>query len=513
MSARIGKRLGIGTLLLLAACSTIRDAGRTAEKPASEPSLERAALAAAAAAEPAAGAETLLAGSTSPTDCRRLLSAVLAGEGGAMLPVVLLGGDDAVRLDLPGLKPTAEDTPAPCLLLVDRVVAEGGTVVETARETIASRRRTGSQRRVNPAYTRLERELAAARREQRRSRSTRSILATGDPSLDLLGMVAETLLAGGRALFGGEDRVAELERQLAETEPFIDAPIYRRYRYRLLRYAGRRTGAVRVALLDAGRRRGWTTRVSLEETRRFALAEGRDPEDDTPLPEDVGELAERADLEAWREGPPKAPASVLLRHLEVAMRAPARSLTRQELLAAWRAAAPIIANADPSAAASRPASTPRESESVVVLRRGEAAAGLGFYVTPEMILTLERFLGKSVLVPVEVAPELVTYGIVEARDAESGLVLVWVPKSGPPLALAEGPVAGGAPWLPKVASGKALRAGAPLVKDGRVVGLLREDGGASAIPARTLRRFLERFRDEGRRTAASRQPPAAASRG
>ncbi len=488
---------GIGTLMLLAACVPATGpeqeaaGARTADRPVAARAAALAAVAPAAGPQPEV--ETRL-----PTDCRRLVAAVLAGEAGARLPVLALDAADPLRLDLPGLYPIGTGSPGRCLLLVDRIVAEGGTVTEIGRETVEGRRRIGTRRRLNPEYRRLERELAAARREARRGRGTDTVLATGDPSLDLLGMVAETLLAGGRALFGG-DRVAELEDRLAATPPFVETPVHRRYRYELRRFLGERRGRVRIALLDRARDRGWTTEVRLAERRNFAILRGRDPEDDTPLPADAGEPVDARTLEAWRDAPPAAPARVLLRHLAAALRAPALPLTRERLLAAWRETTPAGGGGE-----AEPAPPPR-SPSVVVLRRDGEAAGLGFYVAPEMIVTLARFLGESILVPVEAAPGLVTYGVVEARDPESGLVLVWLPRRGIPLALAAETGDGGAvPLLPAVATATALRAGAPLTRERRVVGVAGEDPFAAPISLATLRGFLDRLKSGGLPTTASR---------
>ncbi len=478
-------------LLLLAACggatlSPVGGGGPTAA--ATTPEVVLAAVA------PAAGPQPSIEKSPPPRDCRRLLAAVRAGEAGAVLPVVLVDPDDPVRLDLPGLRRGAGEPGAPCLLLVDRLRAAGGSLRELGRERLEGRRPVGSRRVANPEYTRLERELAAVKRGEGRDRRTDRILATGDPALDLVGMVAETLIAGGRALFGG-DRAAELEDALAATPPYIERPVYRRYRYELVRLAGERRGIARAALLDRRRGRGWTTEIRLEERRRFALARDRDPEDDVPLPPGVGELAEPAALEAWRTGPPAVPASVLLDHLAAAIDGPGQPMTPEALLAAWRE---TPADAAPAASAAA-----RESPSVVVLRRGEEAVGLGFYVTPEMILTFERFLGRSVLVPVEASPGLLTYGVVEARDPERGLVLVWLPRSGPPLPLAEREAETGTPLLP-VGAGGVLRAGAPLVVDGAVVGVASGEDVAATVPLTALRAFLDGSATAAPRTAASR---------
>ena len=489
----VAMRGGFATtgLFLLAACggaglSPVAGGGPTAAATAPEAML--------AAVAPAAGSQPSIEKSPPPRDCRHLLAAVRAGEDGAVLPVVLVDPGDPVRLDLPGLRRAASEPGTPCLLLVDRLRVAGGSLRELGRERREGRRPVGSRRVANPEYTRLERELAAVKRGEGQDRRTERILATGDPTLDLVGMVAETLIAGGRALFGA-GRASELEDALAATPPYLERPVYRRYRYELVRLAGERRASARVALLDRERGRGWATELPVSERRRFALARDRDPEDDTPLPPGIGELVEPAALEAWRREPPAVPASVLLDRLALAVEGPDQPMTPEALLTAWRETP-----ADPAPAAS---TAPRESPSVVVLRRGEEAVGFGFYVTPETILTLDRFLGRSVLVPVEASPGLVTYGVVEARDPERGLVLVWLPRSGPPLPLAEREAETGTPLLP-VGGGELLRPGAPLVADGAVVGIASAEDVAATVPVTALRAFLDRATTEGARTAASR---------
>ncbi len=485
---------GIGVLVLLAAC--------TAATPPAEDGTRRTAgtvsgedLRAAAAVAPAAGPPTT-AETVPVTDCRELPAALLEGREGIVLPVVPLDAATPLRLDLPGLERVAAAPAGRCLLLVDRVVAGGGELVETGRETVESRRRVGSRRQLNPEYERIERELAEARAEARRRRPAERILSTGDPALDLVGLVAETVLAGGRILFGG-DRVAELEAKLAETPPFVEVPVVHRYRYELRRFAGRRSGSVRAALLDPRRGGGWTVRVALEERREFAVVRGRDPGDDTPLPPGIGEPVDPETLEAWRQAPPMVPASVLLRHLRTVVAAPPQPFTRERLLAAWGEAPPATV-----AVTSEP---PQHSPSVVLVRRGGETVGLGFYVTPETIVTRAGFLGESILVPVEAAPGLVTYGVVEARDPESDLALVWLPRSGPPLKLAADGTGGeGVPWLPVAAGSSGPRGGAPLMAGREVVGIAGDTTLDPPVPLVTLRAFLDRLKTGDRRASASR---------
>ena len=79
-------------------------------------------------------------------------------------------------------------------------------------------------------------------------------------------------------------------------------------------------------------------------------------------------------------------------------------------------------------------------------------------------MTLARVLGGSSLVRVETADGFVTWGVVERQPPASELLLLHVPRPGRPLPTAN-------PASATTPSGPLPAAGAPLLVDGRVVGV------------------------------------------
>lgn len=243
--------------------------------------------------------------------------------------------------------------------------------------------------------------------------------------------------------------------------------------------------------------------MDLAERKSFLLLPAGAPAD-VRLPEEpeVVFVRDRAPIERWRRTPPEASLATLAATLAETVRGEGEQLSVAELESLWlpEGRATRWAADGPDLAALEPAAAPPTvgySASVAVVRDGGRPAALGFQVGPEHLLTLAHTLPRTTLVPVEMAPGLVTYGLVESRDEASDLALLWVPRRGEPLPLATGPDADGPVRrlrpLVEVADGLA---GAPLVGGAGVVGLVRSAGKpADVVDVRELRRFLLRARE------------------
>ncbi len=160
------------------------------------------------------------------------------------------------------------DLPAPdagrgsrCLVVVDDIRLGQAELEAIGMQELEGRRRSGTRLRPNPRHRELERRLAALKKGTRRS--VPRVMRTGDASLDLIGLFAGAVLSGLSAFGRGSAEVRALEKELADTPERIEEPVFDRYRYRVIRYRGLRTGRVRVALLDTEKGFGWTGTVRL----------------------------------------------------------------------------------------------------------------------------------------------------------------------------------------------------------------------------------------------------------
>jgi hypothetical protein len=388
---------------------------------------------------------------------------------------------------------------ADCLLLVDRLRDEDVRVRPLGRMTVAAVRVTGMRRRTNPAWLELERELAEAKRAAR-DKAPR-ILRTGEPTVDLFGLMASAVLATIDSLSGPEARIAELEQRLRETPQTLDEEVTTTVPLLVERYRVDKTATLPLVLFEPATGRAWRAAHELHETRTFALLPA-DAASDLRLPQqdDLIFVSDRAAIEAFAQEPPRARIAELLPALAVALEREAEHTSLAALEAAAQAGGGggdhIRAEA---LAAIEPAADPSVtlSPSVVVVRDADGRPGaFGVYIGPEHILTLARTLPPTTLVPVEAAPGLVTYGLVESRDDAGDLALIWVPRQGTPLPLAHtfGQGATAQRLHPAIAVEDELP-GAPLATTEGLVALTRGRGDERPVMARELRRFLLRARE------------------
>lgn len=392
----------------------------------------------------------------------------------------------------------------PCLVVVGKAEALAANPDRVLhRRTIHSSYQTGTKRRRNPEREALEKALAAARREAGRDSN---VIATGDPLVDLIGAVAGSVINGFDAVMAGRE-LAALEADLDRTPAFIEDPILTPYRYERSDVEAVRRFAVPVTLHDRAADATWRTVVTLTEEQRFAIVDGRHARDAEAVPADTAPRLTSTELALWRRTPPPLDTRALLIHLLAATQSdgpPVASLhdaivpPATDRTAAREAGAASATPFDhPAAAAGRdlpgssarpePAAGPVTMEPLLddLVRVGEAGLA-GFYVGPEHVLAPIVALGRSSLVAVRYPDGMQAYGLVELRDSDLGVALVYLPRPARALPLAAGerqPPPTGEP-------------GVPWGTDGHVFGVFVEDtsnGGRQWIESTRLARLIARL--------------------
>ena len=162
-------------------------------------------------------------------------------------------------------------------------------------ERIRSTYRAGSAGRANPEYQRLQREL-----RELESGSAPAILATGDPGLDLIGLVAGGILGGAAAIVDGR-HASDLRRRLASTPPRIGDVVWEPYSFEVTTLEASRRGPLRARLLDRGAGTVWSVEETIQETGRFRVAAGRRARDRGLLEGGGDGLRDAEDVTAWEQ--------------------------------------------------------------------------------------------------------------------------------------------------------------------------------------------------------------------
>jgi len=280
-------------------------AGCAAPAPAPPPLQATAATVAPAAPAPpepwptGPGCRAILAGVAGlPAGARRRLPpetaplALQVLDGGRPLPAV--AASEAVRPDLP--VPLDVGGAAPCLLLVERPLsARAEPRRRLAHEVVRSSYRRGSRSAANPEHAQLRRAVRELEDGDRAD-----ILATGDPGLDLIGLLAGGVLDGidrfrrGRAAEQARDALAAMPARLEE-------PVWEPYSYEVTRIEATREGWLRAALVDRRADRAWVVERAVRETRRFDVATGRSAKDRALLEGPDDAVATAADVAVWEQ--------------------------------------------------------------------------------------------------------------------------------------------------------------------------------------------------------------------
>jgi Trypsin-like peptidase domain len=137
----------------------------------------------------------------------------------------------------------------------------------------------------------------------------------------------------------------------------------------------------------------------------------------------------------------------------------------------------------------RPFEAPREPQapSVVVIRAGKAA-GNGFYVREDLVLTTYQLVRAISVADITTADGATVPALVAAVDPTRDLALLQMPRPGPPAALYEGSM------LPPVRPLDASEPGLPVLVDGQVVGMTTGAVGApgqEVVSIDAIRAFLD----------------------
>ena len=132
-----------------------------------------------------------------------------------------------------------------------------------AQRVVRSTYRRGSQRTTNPEYQALRR---TTRELEDEDAAGDTILATGDPGLDLIGLAAGSIL-GGIDLFRRGQAERQAEEALAATPPTVENVAWEPYTYEATTVEAARAGRLRVALVDRGQHRSWHDRAERRARR------------------------------------------------------------------------------------------------------------------------------------------------------------------------------------------------------------------------------------------------------
>ena len=393
----------------------------------------------------------------------------------------------------------------------------------------------------NPDYDAAHLKLSQAKAQ---AKGKQKIIRTNDPLLDLIGSAVGGAIAtfDARSRRAALDEAAA---ELAATPRSRDKPVYRPYSFERVVVRAQKQALVPVALLDAQGRSLAATELRQSERREFFLLRGLDPRD-RDYEQHRATSMTRADLARWSRTPPALrlssvalaltegtgatdpaplapdaePADATLDPwpdedvladqtpgdpwLEDAFAAKAETAygpddDRADDRGAQEAhALPIVAQAPPagergyevgdllpglaSERTARPAPALGLHPSVVAIRAG-SAAGYGFYVRKDMVLTTRGLVGSISVVDVTTADGATVPALVAAVDPARDLALLQVPRPGPAVILDDGPAS--AARLPDAGRGP----GHPLFEGDRVIGMTSAAGqGVIAIDA--IRGFL-----------------------
>lgn len=343
------------------------------------------------------------------TDCRALLAAITAlpeesrqrldptvapvavtvvDQGQPLLPADAAG---ALTMDLP--VSLAGGREPPCLLLVERTPTSRTAPRQPLAHTIVqSTYRRGNQRIANPKHAELRRTIRALDEQDD------DIIATGDPTIDLIGIVAGGILNGVGSIWRSRAE-AEARAELAATPASLAETVWEPYTYQVTTLEAERTGVLRAALVDRRLGHSWPLEQTVRERHRFNVATGRVPKDRGLLEGRAAELVTSADVTVWEQGGLQPSISWLAAAL-AATEAAGAEVDGAAVTAAWaaspmRPAAPTMTQADVEPVDELKALSPRPAAQAGVelvtsadgIRRYrvvEPAAGVGSTSSPVM---------------------------------------------------------------------------------------------------------------------------------
>ena len=196
--------------------------------------------------------------------------AVTVLDGGAVLPADAALA--ALQWDLPVATDGRDD--APCLVLVDRTATARAAARQLlAHDVVRSTYRRGSRSIANPEHAELRRSLRELDDED-----GVEVLATGDPGLDLIGLLAGGVLDGiDRFQRGSAEK--QTRAALAATPASLEQVVWEPYTYEVTTVEAARSGILRAALVDRRLGLAWPVERPMRETHRFGVAAGQNVKD------------------------------------------------------------------------------------------------------------------------------------------------------------------------------------------------------------------------------------------
>ncbi|MEM7022069.1 MAG: hypothetical protein AAF637_05685 [Pseudomonadota bacterium] len=427
-----------------------------------------------------------------------------------------------VEVDLPL---EAEGREVPCLIRIGppRDLAAAHRTIDV--EDVRSAYQSGSRKQRNADYDALQ---AKHREAKANAKGKYDIVETGDPLLDLVGTTVGGLIKGidGRIRRQNVDQAAAA---LAATPRSLDQAVYRPYSFERFVVRAQKQAVVPVTLLDQQRRQLRATELRQSERREFFVLRGLDPRDRNYEQHRSSSMT-RADFARWSRTPPALHLSSVAQALtevaadrpQVAEIAPAAGPadpaieSDAEVLFAdvpdddhgtaqgpapleldpWRGEAATSGGArvdgfdlaglappvTTDAVARAPEADPLHGSIVTV--RGSRTAGQGFYVRDNVVLTTYQLVGATSVVDVTTADGVMVAALVAAVGPAEDLALVHMPRRGTALPLHQG-------QAPRVGPiGPASQPGRPVLLDGKVVGMVADQGGRT-VPLARIRAFLD----------------------
>lgn len=242
------------------------------------------------------------------TDCRALATAVTslpaadrARLGSEAAPLAIAVRDGSIPLAsaaavAPDLPLPIDDGTARCVVVVERAAsARAAPRRPVAHEIVRSTYRAGGAGRANPEYRRLQRELGRLE-----SPDGIDLVATGDPGVDLIGLIAGSVLQGIGAALDGQAASAARGR-LAATPPTLAAAVWEPYAFEVTTIEATRSGHLQARLFDRATAEAWTLEEPVVERRLFRVASGRRSRDRGLLEGGGSDLVATADISVWEQ--------------------------------------------------------------------------------------------------------------------------------------------------------------------------------------------------------------------
>ena len=322
------------------------------------------------------------------------------------------------------------------------------------REQVRSEYRSGSRMEKNPAYDVAQARLRQAERAAKPAKS--SIIKVGDPLIDLVGTLVGGALTGIGQWGVGDELEAAID-QLTATPRSIEQPTFRTYQFERSRVRAFREATVPIILTDRELAVSWRTRLRRRETREFSLLAGLDRQDRAYDDHRRTGITEQ-ELRRWQAEIPIPPLDDIVASLLDGMSV-AQTVDRVVVGARDDGVLPEDVGIDAAALPSTTGSDNRRPDrndraatgagissddrlrSSVVRIFGADKRGQGVYVAPRLVLTTSDLVEGRGLVDVGTIDGRSVMGLVARVDRSRGLALVQVPRSGPPVALFDGPAA------------------------------------------------------------------------